>query len=313
MAKSFTLSENAFRRVERTVHIVMGTRKGGPGQRRWRTPEVPLGGGSGGAVNVQVVLIDKDILLVDDEPKGVTEADPADILTEGDIPLTEDQVTDEYTVVFQEPPDSDYTQNTVTELNLYRYKRVQVDLKLYENLSSVTGTARASASSTVMLAESASSVDNFYTGETITINVGTGAGQTRDITYYAGSTQVATVSPAWDSGQEPDVTSTYTINSGSTAFLDHTIIDDAENTRLIVRYKTISVWYDDGKPFLVGKYKRSDYPDYPENEAFPPDGTGTYAEQAEGFFNRKFRGIVIGGVLITALCKPLPPPELVSA
>jgi hypothetical protein len=86
--------------------------------------------------------------------------------------------------------------------------------------------------------------------------------------------------------------------------LAYTVINDAANSQKIVRYATTNVWYDDGKPFLVGEYQRGDYPDYPENSPFPPPGLPS------GFLKKKYRGIAINGVLMTILCRPLPPPEL---
>lgn len=77
-------------------------------------------------------------------------------------------------------------------------------------------------------------------------------------------------------------------------------------------YDTISVYYDDGKDWIRESYGREDYSDYPENETFPPDGNGTYAAQPSSFFKKRYRGISLGGVLITSMCKPLPPPQLTT-
>lgn len=90
--------------------------------------------------------------------------------------------------------------------------------------------------------------------------------------------------------------------------LAYSVIDDEANERKIVRYATTSVWYDDGKPFLVGKYTRADYPDFDESTEFPSDEEG--GDLPLGFLNRRYRGIAINGVLITASCKVLPAPEL---
>ena len=77
----------------------------------------------------------------------------------------------------------------------------------------------------------------------------------------------------------------------------------------VVTYATTEVFYDDGRPFEVKEYQRSDYPSYPETEDFPPDGTGTYAAPPDGFLKRKFRAIAVNKALVTAMCVPLPPPE----
>lgn len=57
-------------------------------------------------------------------------------------------------------------------------------------------TAQAGASTTITLDASASATDNFYNNTFIFITGGTGAGQSRIISAYVGSTKVATVS-AW--------------------------------------------------------------------------------------------------------------------
>lgn len=59
------------------------------------------------------------------------------------------------------------------------------------------GTATAGSASTITLASGSSSTNDLYNGRYITVDQGTGAGQTRCITDYVGSTLVATVSPSW--------------------------------------------------------------------------------------------------------------------
>jgi hypothetical protein len=103
-----------------------------------------------------------------------------------------------------------------------------------------------------------------------------------------------------DPGYDPDLTKLIL----ATTVTDDPGEEEEGDERKIVRYATTSVKYDDGKPFNVGQYTRADYPDFPENDIFPPAGL------PEGFLKRKYRGIAINGVLITALCKMLPPPEL---
>lgn len=81
-------------------------------------------------------------------------------------------------------------------------------------------TAQAGAASTITLDASASAVDDFYNGMAITIVSGQGAGQTRYISDYVGSTRVATVGSAW--GTTPNNTSVFRIygqqvTSGNTA------------------------------------------------------------------------------------------------
>lgn len=260
---------------------------------RW---EKVAGGGAG--ATIRIVLIDQDI-------PGVKEHDPQSLLVAADIELTAQEIEDEYTVVLQDPPDDDYGVNLVDSLNLWEFKRNQVDLKYYTGEPLLhAGTATAGASTTITLeADSdAAAVDDFYNGDTIELTGGTGSGQTATITDYDADTRVVTVDAAWSTN--PDNTTTYEITSTKNLKLVTTIIDDAENFQKIVRYATMSVTTDDGKVFELGEYGRADYPDFPENDDFPPAGL------PEGFLSKRYRGIVINGILITALCKVLPPPEL---
>ncbi|KAA3664181.1 MAG: hypothetical protein DWQ04_07030 [Chloroflexi bacterium] len=70
-------------------------------------------------------------------------------------------------------------------------------------------TAQAGGASTITLDASASAVDDEYNDMAITIVSGTGAGQTRYISDYVGSTKVATVGSAWST--QPDATSVFRI------------------------------------------------------------------------------------------------------
>lgn len=83
--------------------------------------------------------------------------------------------------------------------------------------STFTGTAQAGASGTITLASDASSVANAYVDRTVTIDGGTGAGQSRLITAYNSSTKVTTVHRNWDT--PPDNTSTYSIGATAVANL----------------------------------------------------------------------------------------------
>lgn len=66
------------------------------------------------------------------------------------------------------------------------------------------GTAQAGASSSITLDAGASSSDDFYIGDLIVVLSGTGAGQSRIITDYVGSTKVATVDAAWTTNPSSD-------------------------------------------------------------------------------------------------------------
>jgi hypothetical protein len=122
----------------------------------------------------------------------------------------------------------------------------------------------------------------------------------KDLKYYRAATAD---DPGVDEG-EMILATTITDDPGTV---------DPGDERKIVRYATISVFYDDGMPFTVGEYTRADYPDYPESEVFPPDGTGTFEELPVGFLKKRYRGIAINNVLITSLCKALSPPALPEA
>lgn len=72
------------------------------------------------------------------------------------------------------------------------------------------GTAQAVTTNTIVLAATASTINNFYNGDKIVITGGPGLGQITTITGYVGASQTATVSPAWAT-PFPDSTSTYSI------------------------------------------------------------------------------------------------------
>lgn len=81
-----------------------------------------------------------------------------------------------------------------------------------------SGTAQAGAATTITLAAGASATDNLYKGSIIKVYSGTGAGQSRVITGYVGSTKVATVNRAW--ATNPDNTSLYAVRVDETASVD---------------------------------------------------------------------------------------------
>lgn len=84
--------------------------------------------------------------------------------------------------------------------------------------SAATGTAQAGAVSTITLASGTSATDNLHKGSVVFIYGGTGAGQSRVITGYVGSTKVATVGRAW--ATNPDNTSLYIVVPLPTPVLD---------------------------------------------------------------------------------------------
>ncbi len=81
--------------------------------------------------------------------------------------------------------------------------RIEIDYGLR------SGVAQAGAASTITLDASASAANDYYNLSIVDIIGGTGAGQSRVITDYVGSTKVATVDRAW--ATNPDSTSVFRI------------------------------------------------------------------------------------------------------
>jgi hypothetical protein len=78
--------------------------------------------------------------------------------------------------------------------------------------AAITGTAQVGGSTTsIKLAAAASATNDFYTGMSIEITDGTGAGQKGEIIAYDGTTKIATIAKAW--AVAPDVTSQYSIGA----------------------------------------------------------------------------------------------------
>lgn len=69
------------------------------------------------------------------------------------------------------------------------------------------GLVQAATANTITLASDASSVNDYYDGDLIKIDAGTGEGQIRVVRGYNGTTKVATIDPPWDT--QPDATSEY--------------------------------------------------------------------------------------------------------
>lgn len=254
------------------------------------TTAVTAGGSS---TRVDVVLIDKDI-----DP-GISEVSRE--ITTDIVELTPEELADDppWTVVLQDPP-----WTVVDALKDFGYTRASVSLKRYERAKAFwfdTAQDFAGDPNQIKLESISSDLDDFYVGSKIEIIAGAALGDIRTVTAYDGTTKVATVDTDWTTA--PDHTSDYEIDDPGQMQLAIKVVDDEVTHTKMVNYDYINVWYDDGKPFLVGNYQRSDFPDYPENAEFPGD-------IPEELLKRKFRGIVIGGVLITALCKALPPPDI---
>lgn len=80
------------------------------------------------------------------------------------------------------------------------------------------GLAAAGASTTITLDSNASATDDYYNGDLVLIDAGTGAGQVRVITDYTGATKVATVHTAWTT--TPDTTSEYIVEAAHPYMVD---------------------------------------------------------------------------------------------
>lgn len=117
---------------------------------------------------------------------------------------------------------------------------------------------QAASASSITLAAFSSAVDDYYKGSTIRILSGPGAGQTRVISGYTGSSRVATVSVNWTS--MPDNTSTYAIGYGyvlgTGGFIYHkrdctTAADKRKFVSSIYYVRDYSSTVGDGIPTLV--------------------------------------------------------------
>lgn len=73
------------------------------------------------------------------------------------------------------------------------------------------GTAQAGAAGTITLDAGSSATDNLYRGFRVSIFSGTGAGQSRYVLSYVGSTKVATIVPNWTTN--PDNTSVFVVET----------------------------------------------------------------------------------------------------
>lgn len=82
-------------------------------------------------------------------------------------------------------------------------------LSLVGSIFTHDGTAQSGGSSTITLDTGASSVDDYYNYQMVSIVSGTGVGQARQIADYAGSSRIVTVDRAW--ATTPNNTSVFVI------------------------------------------------------------------------------------------------------
>ena len=106
----------------------------------------------------------------------------------------------------------------------------------------LSGTAQTGSVNTVTLSADASTTNDVYTGNIITLTGGTGVGQTRKIIAYAGDTKIATVDLDWIIN--PDNTSTFDV----TAFAGSVISDEGvaqAGANQAITFATTASAYDD--------------------------------------------------------------------
>ncbi len=96
-------------------------------------------------------------------------------------------------------------------VTLYRPKLTEGQALQHAQFVKRTGTAQDGTGTTIQLDAGASAIDDIYTNDLLVIVSGTGAGQSRFITAYDGTTKDATVA-TW--GTNPDNTSVFTIIPG---------------------------------------------------------------------------------------------------
>jgi prepilin-type N-terminal cleavage/methylation domain-containing protein len=89
---------------------------------------------------------------------------------------------------------------------------------LYFQASLCSSTAQAGGNNTITLSAVSSANAADYVGKTIRITAGAGAGQSRQITAYDGSTKIATVDSNWATGKIPDSTSSYSLDAVNYVF-----------------------------------------------------------------------------------------------
>jgi len=91
--------------------------------------------------------------------------------------------------------------------------RTEVDSALDDTIVVRRATAQAGSATTITLDAGASGVTDFYKDMTVRIVSGAGAGQSRAVTLYNGTTKAATIAPAWKTN--PSATSVFRIISNT--------------------------------------------------------------------------------------------------
>ena len=97
-----------------------------------------------------------------------------------------------------------------------------------------SGTAQDGTANNITLATAASAIDRTYNRNLLVVTDNTGAGQTRAIVDYNGTTKVATIDRAWETN--PDNTSTYQITANDTPLVvDHGLAQDGSADTITLR------------------------------------------------------------------------------
>lgn len=96
---------------------------------------------------------------------------------------------------------------------LFARRNVDEEMEFVELSSGHSGTAQAGGTDTITLAADASTADDAYASLDVVIDSGAGAGQTRTVSAYDGTTKIAAVMTDWTTA--PDATSVYKVGSGS--------------------------------------------------------------------------------------------------
>lgn len=138
---------------------------------------------------------------------------------------------------------------------------------LMQSMNLHVGTAQAGGASSITLdATGSSATDDLYNYQMVTIRSGTGAGQTRQITDYNGTTKVATVNLAWTT--QPTSASEYVVHPGGLDAATVASIADA-------------IW-DEAR---AGHVAAGSFGEYVLADATRLSGDATAADNAEAFFD----------------------------
>jgi hypothetical protein len=107
-------------------------------------------------------------------------------------------------------------------------------------LTITDGTAQAGAAYSITLAADESSIDHIFNRNLLVLLAGTGAGQTRTIVDYNGTTKVAVIDRDW--WVSPDGTSEYSVLADDTPLVvDHGVAQDGGDTTITIRSSASSI------------------------------------------------------------------------